>query len=86
MRSPVFNGPPDAIFAHICQRPRGQVFAHSRRTLRGDLATRVGLGVECDLAHSAEVDVDAFLFASLWAAVGTLSPEKAIEAPGVTNC
>jgi hypothetical protein len=38
--------------------------------------------VERDLAHSAEVEVDVFLLASLWGALGTLSPEKAIEGPG----
>jgi hypothetical protein len=42
-------------------------------------ATRVGLGVGCDLAHSAEVDVDAFLIASLLAAVGTLPPKKQLK-------
>jgi hypothetical protein len=68
--------PLSPIFANVIG---GKFFAHSRRTLRGDRCNSIGLRVECDLAHSAEVDADVFLFASLLAAVGTLSPKKQLK-------
>ena len=37
--------------------------------------------MECDLAHSAEVDVDVWVLASLWAAVGTLPLKKRLKHP-----